>query len=99
MPSIFVPNESPQQDDQLARAQFAERRGIGFCVRTSEPYRLIGTLERLLDPDEQARIRAAAREFRRDNGAAEAAGLVAELALIRRGMRPLPATAPADKGG
>ena len=99
LPSIFVPNESPQQDDQLARAQFAERRGIGFCVRTSEPYRLIDTLERLLDPDEQARIRVAAREFRRDNGAAEAARLVAELAMIRRGMRPLPTSASADVDG
>ena len=88
LPSIFVPNESPQQDDQLARARFAERRGLGYCVRTGEPYRLLETLDRLLDPDEQARIRATAQGFRRENGAVEAAQLLAELAMIRRGVHP-----------
>ena len=95
LPSIFVPNESPQQDDQLARARFAERRGIGYCVRTGEPYRLLETLDRLLDPDEQARIRATAHGFRRENGAVEAAQLLAELAMIRRGVHP-PVGASAD---
>ena len=88
LPSIFVPNESPQQDDQLARARFAERRGLGYCVRTGEPYRLLETLDRLLDPDEQARVRAAALGFRRENGAVEAAQLLAELAMVRRGVHP-----------
>ena len=33
VPAIFVPNEHPQQDDQLARARFVERQGLGACVR------------------------------------------------------------------
>ena len=87
LPSIFVPNENPQQDDQLARARFAERRGLGWCVRVSEHYRLVEVLDRLLDPEEQARVRATAPAFRKENGAVEAAHLIAELAYIRRGMR------------
>jgi UDP:flavonoid glycosyltransferase YjiC (YdhE family) len=97
LPTAFVPNENPHQDDQLARARFAERRGIGWCVRTGEPYRLLATLDRLLDPEEQARVRAAARGFRRENGAIEAAHLVAEPADIRRGMR-VPAPTPETAG-
>ena len=95
LPSIFVPNENPQQDDQLARARFAERRGLGWCVRVSEHYRLVEVLDRLLDPDEQARVRAAAPAFRKENGAVEAAQLIAELADIRRGMRGPGATSTA----
>lgn len=98
LPSIFVPNESPQQDDQLARARFAERRGLGYCVRTGEPYRLLEALDRLIDPDEQARIRETAKAFRRDNGALEAAQLLAELAIVRRGVRA-PVKPLAEAGG
>ncbi|HEX6142239.1 MAG TPA: glycosyltransferase, partial [Geminicoccaceae bacterium] len=40
VPTLFVPNENPQQDDQLARARWAERHGLGFCLRANEIYRL-----------------------------------------------------------
>ena len=33
--------------------QFAERRGLGLCVRTCEPYRLRAAIDRVLDPDQR----------------------------------------------
>ena len=58
VPTVFVPNENPQQDDQLARAAFAESVGLGLCVRRSAVYRLGPAIDRLLDPEVRASIRA-----------------------------------------
>lgn len=88
-PALFVPNEHPQMDDQLARAQHAARLGLGLAVRTSELYRLVPQLARLLDPDEQASMRERMDRLDRRNGAVAAARLVAEMAF----------TVPADRAG
>ena len=87
IPTLFVPNENPQQDDQLARARWAERQGMGFCVRTQEIYRLKPSLDRLLDPAEQAAIRSRCALLPATNGAAEASRIVTDLAYIRRAER------------
>jgi hypothetical protein len=84
IPTVFMPNENPQQDDQLGRARYAERHGLGFCVRTREIYRLKPALDRLLDPDEQSAIRARCAALDPSNGAAEAARMIEEYAFIRR---------------
>jgi len=88
-PALFVPNEHPQMDDQRARAEHAARLGLGLALRTSELYRLVQQLELLLDPDERAAMRARMARLDLTNGAAEAAGIIAEMAL----------TVPADRGG
>jgi hypothetical protein len=88
-PALFVPNEHPQMDDQRARAEHAARLGLGLALRTSELYRLVQQLELLLDPDERAAMRARMARLDPTNGAAEAAGIIAEMAL----------TVPADRGG
>jgi Glycosyltransferase family 28 C-terminal domain len=84
LPTLFVPNENPSQDDQLARARYADRHGLGLCVRAHEIYRLIPALDRLLDPSERQAIatRCAALDVR--NGAADAAAMVEELSYVRR---------------
>jgi hypothetical protein len=84
VPTVFVPNENPQQDDQLARASYADRHGLGICLRAQEIYRLKAALDRLLDPDEQAAIRARCAALGTTNGAEDAAHMVAEYASIRR---------------
>ena len=84
MPTMFIPNENPQQDDQLARARYADRHGLGICLRAQEIYRLKAALDRLLDPEEQAAIRVRCVALGTTNGAAEAARMVAEYASIRR---------------
>ncbi len=88
LPTIFVPNEHPSMDDQLMRALFAARRGLGLCVRTAEPYRVRDAIDRLMDPAERAAIRERCRALATGNGAEAAAALVEELVLS------LPATTP-----
>jgi UDP:flavonoid glycosyltransferase YjiC (YdhE family) len=81
LPAIFVPNEHPSMDDQLMRALFAARRGLGLCVRTAEPYRIRDALDRLMDPTERAAIAGRCRALATGNGAPAAAALVEEMVL------------------
>ena len=84
VPAIFVPNEHPQQDDQLARARFAEHQDLGACVRVREIYRLSACIERLLAPGERRRIARRCATLERGNGAVELAGLIEEMAYSRK---------------
>ncbi len=88
LPTIFVPNEHPSMDDQLMRALFAARRGLGLCVRTAEPYRVRDAIDRLMDPLERAAIGARCQALAAGNGARAAAELVEEMVLC------LPASVP-----
>ena len=84
VPAIFVPNEHPQQDDQLARARFVEHEDLGACVRVREIYRLSACIDRLLAPGERRRIARRCAALERNNGAAEFAGLIEEMAYSRK---------------
>ena len=84
MPAIFVPNEHPQQDDQLARARFVEHQDLGACVRVREIYRLSACIDRLLAPGERRRIARRCATLERGNGAVELAGLIEEMAYSRK---------------
>jgi UDP-N-acetylglucosamine:LPS N-acetylglucosamine transferase len=88
VPAIFVPNEHPQQDDQLARARFAESQGLGLAVRTSEVYRLPQAIEQLLEPDMRVRIAERCATLAHGSGAVEAAGLVLDMVRTRKVDRP-----------
>ncbi len=87
VPTIFIPNENPQQDDQLARAMFAQRRGAGLCVRATDPYSLLPALDRLLDPGERATMSAACKSLSTPNGANQAGAIIDEFCNIRRWQR------------
>ncbi len=84
IPTLFIPNENPRQDNQLARARFAERHGFGICVRARDVYRLRPAIDRLLDSDERRAMADACSRFARPNGATEAAKIIAELAFVLR---------------
>lgn len=84
IPTLFIPNENPRQDNQLARAQFAERHGFGICVRAQELYRLRHAISRLLDPAERQLMADACARFAQPNGAAEAARMIEELSFAMR---------------
>jgi len=88
VPAIFVPNEHPQQDDQLARARFVEHHDLGACVRVREVYRLSACIERLLAPGERRRIAGRCARLERGNGALELASLLEEMAYSRKVDRP-----------
>lgn len=84
IPSIFVPNESSQQDDQLGRAQFADWHGLGICVRKRSVYELNTSIDRLLDIEETQIIVEQCQKLDHENGATRAAQLIEELAFMRR---------------
>jgi hypothetical protein len=80
LPTIFVPNENPLMDDQLARAIHADLHGLGWCLRRHERYRVEAVVAALLDPAARAAMRQRSAGLERVDGAAEAARLVEELA-------------------
>ena len=78
-PTIFLPNENPMMDEQLTRAQFAQRNGLGLCLRTREVYKVAPYVERMLDPGFRAEVRSRCAELTQANGAHESARFVEEL--------------------
>ena len=84
MPAVFVPNENPMMDDQLARAHHAAVNGYGLVIRESNPYEVAETLDQLFDPDVRRRMSAAAAKFPVRNAAADVARLLEELLLTNR---------------
>ncbi|MGI9437219.1 MAG: glycosyltransferase [Geminicoccaceae bacterium] len=84
VPTIFVPNEATQQDNQLARALYADRHGLAACVRTREIYGLPNKIDQLLDPTERQQIQRRLGALDPGNGAAEAAAFIEEIVYSRR---------------
>lgn len=85
IPTLFIPNESPEMDSQLTRAQWAEVMGHGLCLRDRDTAaRLDAKLAELLDPEARAAMRATMATLKPSNGAAELAGLVADHAGMVR---------------
>ncbi len=74
-------------DDQLARAEHAERRGFAIAHRVGDVYRLEERLEELLDPDRPGEDVPADGGLDPTNGAVEAARFVGELAHMARADR------------
>ena len=62
--------------------------GLGLCVRRSAVYRVGAAIDRLLDPEVRASIRARCATLDAPNGALEAARIVEEMAYARRADRP-----------
>lgn len=87
LPAIYVPNENPSQDDQLARANFAARHGAAFVARRDQPESLIQALEAILDPSTRRAMKRAAQGLGHENGAVEAADLITQYAQTYRGDR------------
>lgn len=79
LPTIFVPNEKVETDDQLGRSRFAEEEGLGLCMAVSELDNFESYAQRLLDPAERERLAAACRKRRWHNGAEVAAERLAAL--------------------
>ncbi len=84
IPTILVPNEATEQDNQVARALYADRHELAICVRTKDIYRLTPAIDRLLNVDDRERIRSRLAALDQTNGAQEAAALIDEMANSRR---------------
>lgn len=92
VPAIFVPNESPEMDDQQLRAAYAHATGLGLRLRAAELGRVKETLDMALSEDfrNEMRRRSARLEF--VNGAFAAADLIEQLVFSVRTNAPLHAT-------
>jgi hypothetical protein len=84
LPTLFVPNENPEQDEQWRRARYAEMRGLALAARSDDPQRLDAGLTALLDPRQRAGIRAACLDLTWTDGADRAARYLADLTTLRR---------------
>ncbi len=87
VPTLLVPNENPIMDDQRARAEHAERRGLAIAHPADDVYRLEARLEELLDPAVRAGMRRRMAGLDPANGALAAARFVGELAHLARADR------------
>lgn len=72
VPAIFIPNESPDMDDQLLRARYAQSMGWGWTLQAHETSRAGFVIDRALS----GARRSQARPPGITNGAAEIAQLV-----------------------
>ncbi len=84
LPTIFVANENPEQDEQWLRAYYAELKGLALASRLFNPHALDRALDRMLIADQRALIRAACQALDMGSGAANAALFLANQAFIRR---------------
>jgi UDP:flavonoid glycosyltransferase YjiC (YdhE family) len=83
LPTIFMPNEKVETDDQLGRSRFAEEHGLGLCMAVTELDNFESYAQRLMDPAERAHIVAACRRHRWHNGADVAAERLAAIIANR----------------
>lgn len=79
LPTIFIPNASPGQDDQLARARFAQDNGAAFELPADGLSELPEICAALLDQKARNFLKANCRRLHQGNGAQEAADALAEL--------------------
>ena len=98
LPTIWTPNEHPEQDQQILRAVFATQSGLGLTLRLTEVFHLDAALAQMLDPTLRAAFRAAGGRFAAkvmaSNGAVEAADALAALCdsvPARAPVQPQPA--------
>jgi len=84
LPTLFIPNQNPQQDEQHLRAKYATLKGMAKYALSGDPYRADAALDDLLNPDMRTEMRAACAKETRANGANEAARYLSEMALTRR---------------
>ncbi|MCV2868715.1 hypothetical protein OEW28_08745 [Defluviimonas sp. WL0002] len=84
LPTIFVPNENPEQDEQWLRARYAEMGGLAMSARILDPYDLAPKIEAMMDPAVRESLSRSCAALDPLNGADAAASYISELAMIRR---------------
>lgn len=94
VPTIFVPNESPEMDDQHLRAAYADAAGLGLRLRAADLGRVSQIVEVALSDDFRTQLRRRSARLNFVNGAIEAARVIEELVFSVRTHLPLHASLP-----
>lgn len=97
VPTIFVPNEAPEMDDQLLRAAYAHSAGLGLMMTTADAPRAATFLARGLDAGFARMVRQRAERRRYENGAVAAARLITDFLISVRTDRPLHSMLPRNR--
>lgn len=84
LPTLFVANDHPEQDEQWLRADYAALRGLALAARADDIHALRRGLDALLRPDIRTRIAAACTAARLTNGATSTARFLEGLAMTRK---------------
>jgi hypothetical protein len=80
LPTLFLSNEHPEQDEQWLRADYARIAGLALAARARNPHDLSRGLDAIGTPETQARLRAACARLPADNGADDVARFLAHMA-------------------
>lgn len=92
VPTIFVPNEAPEMDDQQLRAAYAHATGLGLRLRASELGRVAETIDIALSEDFRTELKRRSVRLAFVNGAVEAARVIEDLVFSVRTHAPLHAS-------
>jgi UDP:flavonoid glycosyltransferase YjiC (YdhE family) len=94
LPTIWLPNEAPEQDQQILRARFASENGLGLSLRLTEAFALHARLDAMLAPAQRAAFAVAGRHFAlsrmAENGAVAAAAALAAACDVIYARAPNP---------
>lgn len=87
LPTLFLANENPQQDEQWRRAEYGALRGVCLSGRVLQPYALLAELDRLCQADVRTAIRDKCAALPDENGADAVADYLIQLAFQRKTRR------------
>ncbi|MEX0317272.1 MAG: glycosyltransferase [Ruegeria sp.] len=85
LPTLWVPNEHEQMDQQIERARYAADCKAGLIVRSTAPFDVEHALTALLDPDARTAMAAASARLAEDCMATNGASAIAELVVSLAG--------------
>lgn len=84
LPTLFMANEHPEQDEQWLRAEYAAHRGLALSARFGDTFQTDRALRKLLEPQTRDNIRTACQALELPNGAQAGADFIASLAMTRK---------------
>ncbi len=90
VPTVFIPNQETEVDDQEARAAWAARRGAALVAHDERPDELRRVLAQVLDPAVRDQLRDGCRDLPGRAGATQAADVIAgasSSAIARRSRK------------
>ncbi len=92
LPTIWLPNEAPEQDQQILRARFASETGLGLTLRLTEGFALPSALAQMLAPASRGAFAEAGRRYAQahmaENGAFTAAAALAAICEMTPSRAP-----------
>lgn len=96
VPSLLIPNEHTELDDQVARARFAADAGVALCLEAIDADSADRCLSQLLDPQVREGMRERCAALAPGNGAQRVADTL--VGLLEGASKPAPGAARPEGG-